>query len=117
MPFRDRPTEGDMLERTQELFSFLQGEDAPEGWTDASLKLSAQKAWSVIYYLQEWFGIIPDHFERCDNCGDLFDTEYEGAYIDEESYRGYGMKKRDIGKHFCDGCCPAYSYERCDDGQ
>jgi hypothetical protein len=55
-------------------------------------KLSQEIAWEVIWVLQEHLRIIPDHIERCDSCGDLFDTWCEGKYSELE------------GKMYCGGC-------------
>ena len=78
------------LEETNELYEFLQGV-TPEGYDlKHQPKLSKLKAFTVIYILQEKFGVIPCNFERCVACGDIFDTEQEGQYVER------------TGSHYCD---------------
>ena len=82
------------LEWIEEFYEFLQGE-CPESIhfvRGHQPKLSQKKAFSIIYYLQEHFPVFPDHIERCDNCGGLFDTNCSGLYWETK------------GQHFCDGC-------------
>ena len=74
----------DDLERTEELFTFLQG-DIPDGYRIADDRiphLTAEQAWTVIWYLGNQYWQVPDYIERCDVCGELFDTTREGDYLD-----------------------------------
>lgn len=60
-------------------------------YLQTELKLSANKAFKVIYYLQEHFewedesgkhyGIIPDTYEKCRarGCDTLYDSNYDGC--------------------------------------
>lgn len=82
------------LEWVEEFYQFLQGEIPEKIHFPRGHKphLSQKKAFSIIYYLQEHFPILPDHIERCDNCGSLFDDFNEGLYWETK------------GKHFCGGC-------------
>jgi len=60
-------------------------------WLQSELKLSARKAFKIIYYLQESFiwkdeegkhyGLIPDTYELCraKGCGALYDIDSEGC--------------------------------------
>jgi hypothetical protein len=70
------------FEPTEEFYKFLQDE----------IKLSAKKAFHIIYYLQERFewddedgthhyGLLPDKYERChaQGCNSLYNTESEGC--------------------------------------
>lgn len=69
------------FEPTNKFYEYLQNE----------LKLSAKKAFSIIYYLQESFewededgkhhGLLPDVYEKCTakGCGSLYDSEAEGC--------------------------------------
>jgi len=78
------------LEWIEEFYEFLQGE-IPEGihlLRGHKPQLSQKKAFAIIWYLQEHFSILPDHIERCDNCGSLFDQDGEGIYWETK------------GKHF-----------------
>jgi len=82
------------VEWMQEFFDFLQG-DIPE-WLHLSRghipKMSAKKAFSIIYYLQEHLSVFPDSIELCWNCGELFDTESEGLHWQAK------------GRHYCGAC-------------
>ena len=71
------------VERVEEFCSFLQGK---------LIKLSAKKAFEVIYHLQEHFPVIPDHIEMCWNCKRLYDSNEEGLYWETK------------GRHYCAGC-------------
>lgn len=84
----------DDLEWIEEFFNFLQG-DIPKSihlLRGHRPKMSGKKAMAIIWYLQEHFPIFPDHIERCDNCGDLFDSDYEGLFWETK------------GKDLCDAC-------------
>ena len=86
------PAEGLTLEHIKALYEFLQGKPAEGVYIKPAPKLSSRKAFGVIYFLQEYLGIIPDKFERCCSCGDLYDADFGGTY-----YRN---------RHYCDGCRP-----------
>jgi len=86
----------DPLEKTQEIFDFLQGK-IPEGYfikRKAQPKLSADQAWTVIWYLGNQYRQVPDFIERCDLCGELYNSHSEGACLD------YGK----VPYHFCEQC-------------
>src|SRR4051812_47508295 len=71
------------IERIRELHQFLQG-NLPEGVkVRRPPRLTADQAWTVIWFVQEGMRAIPDHFERCSMCGDIFDSYSEGIYIDD----------------------------------
>lgn len=64
-------------------------------------KLSKKKAFSIIYYLQEYFPLLPDHIEQCDVCGELYDSYSQGHHSDL------------TGKFYCSEYCePTGLYER-----
>jgi len=73
------------LEDVEALYKFLQGEVPECLQIDYPPKLSEQEAFSIIYYLQEVLFLLPDRYERCDKCGDLYDSNQEGATISEDS--------------------------------
>ena len=84
----------DDVEWLQEFYEFLQGQ-VPEGiyfGRGHAPKLSAKKAFSIIYYLQEKMPVFPDHIEKCWNCGRLFDDHQEGLYWESK------------GRHYCGNC-------------
>jgi hypothetical protein len=74
------------LEQVREFYEFLQGE-CPEGvHVKHPPRLSERKAFDVIWFLQERLRVLPDHFERCCRCGELFDTNSEGGYYRDGPY-------------------------------
>ena len=96
-----------------ELLRFLEGKFTPDTVkiVDKSKlpKLTTIQAWFVIYVLQEHFKILPDKFERCDECGRIFDSEIEGIHTDdkvmfEEGEIAYGLPIEDLGKMLCGYC-------------
>jgi hypothetical protein len=83
------------LEEAREFYAFLQGGPVPKGFTLCGRpRLSRSAAFSVIYVLQEKHHLIPDTFEQCVTCHELFDSAESGDY-DEKT-----------GKHYCDTCSP-----------
>lgn len=77
------------LEQTQELHLFLQGEN-PEGYIVKPLNIEAKKAFTIIWFLQEHLGLIPDTYEMCSQCGKIYDSSYGGSRI--------------YCKNYCDWC-------------
>lgn len=64
-------------------------------------KISPKKAFSIIYYLQEHFPLLPDHIEQCSNCGELYDSYSQGHYSEM------------TGKYYCCESCEPYGlYEK-----
>lgn len=97
----DKPKRSD-LERTEELFAFLQGK-LPKGFVVPAKehpKLTADQAWTVIWFLGNQYWQVSDHIERCDVCGDLYDSDSEGDCLD------YGKAPYS----FCDGCMTGSEY-------
>jgi len=80
----------DDIEWIDEFYQFLQGK-VPD---NIHLKesevpvLTKEQAFNVIWYLQEHFRILPDNFEQCSNCGNIYDTHCSGHHseIDDKSY-------------------------------
>jgi hypothetical protein len=72
------------LENTRELFDFLRG-NVPEGYEiDAGHvpKLTADQAATVIWFLGNMYWKVTDHVERCDVCGEWYNTWCEGECVD-----------------------------------
>ncbi|WP_175639107.1 hypothetical protein [Metabacillus schmidteae] len=67
-------------------------------------KLTSKQAFSVIYYLQEALGVIPDVYEKCDECDSLFDTDNSGHYNETK------------GKFYCSSCTHLHDFEETDEG-
>lgn len=82
------------LEWINEFYGFLKGELPEEISTTRGYepKMSEKKAYSIIWYLQEHLRILPANIERCNICGELYNSDSEGIY--------WGTK----GKHYCGGC-------------
>ena len=81
------------LEETKELYEFLKGE-TPEGFKfkTGQPKLSEDEAFTIIYVLQEKFHLIPDFYEKCAECKEIYDSENDGHHFDG------------VGINLCDGC-------------
>ena len=91
------------LDRTEELFRFLQG-TLLEGYripADDIPRLTDDQAWTVIWFLGNQYWQVTDYIERCEVCGCLYDSKSEGAYLD------YG----EAPYHFCDDCIYTTEYE------
>ena len=80
------------IEQVEELYQFLQGE-IPKGIICKSPHLSQRKAFTIIWFLQEHLRIIPDVFERCVRCGELFDSSREGGQRNKRIYCDYCIVK------------------------
>ena len=100
------------LEKLNNFLNYLQGKYIPPYWeVKNDPKLSLNEAWNVIYMLQEWIGVIPDNFELCSVCKQIFDMDHYGFYAgdDEEQVKdnieaGYNIDLTDVNKFFCNGC-------------
>ena len=74
------------MEQIEELYQFLQG-ICPEGiYIKHPPRLSKRKAFNVIWFLQEHLRILPDNYEQCCSCGDLYDVNGEGGYHRDRLY-------------------------------
>lgn len=86
------------LEWLQEFYEFLQG-DCPDKISlgrGHQPKLSRNKAFAIIWYLQEHFPVFPDHIEKCSDCGMLYDSHSSGYHSETR------------GKFYCGGCMPPF---------
>jgi hypothetical protein len=97
------------LEETQALFNWLKGEPIenihfPDG---EQPELTNEQAFSVIYFLQEALGIIPDHYEMCKGCSEIFDNDSEGTCISDDSEDEDGNPfSEEMHGNYCDNCRP-----------
>jgi len=88
-------TKPDQLATAQTLFDFLRGR-VPDGYKLAEHRvphLTPDQAWCVVWYVQELHMQLSDAIERCDVCGDLFDSNREGGYAEDGP-----------PWHFCEAC-------------
>ena len=91
------------LEFTEELFAFLQG-TVPDRCTipdDHVPRLTADQAWTVVWYLGNLYWQVTDHVERCCVCGELYNTHCGGDCLD------FGAAPY----HFCGSCMSTEKYE------
>ena len=83
IPDGDRVKAEITLEEVEQFMSLLTGEYLPDRWTlDNVPKITRREAFTVVYYLQECLGVLPDHYEQCNICGEMYDTERGGFTID-----------------------------------
>ena len=97
------------LDKMTELFEYLTDKSIPNGVCVKSRpKLSANKAWSLIWFLQEVTRCLPDYIERCDVCGGLYDSEQEGYFLDDQYKDAWGrtLMRRYWGFYCSDECAP-----------
>lgn len=101
------------LERVQDFYSWLQGKRCPDGMEFTHLlRLTPEEAFCVIYYLQEELEILPDNYEMCRECKNIYDSYDEGTYINEDStvFEDGEEIAGDFPKEkygsYCDGCRP-----------
>lgn len=83
------------LEKINEFYRFLTGEEMPDKISirkGHKPNMSEKKAFAIIWYLQEHLSVLPDHIERCDVCGELYDEHSSGIYWETK------------GKNYCGGC-------------
>jgi hypothetical protein len=92
---REKDRDEISLESVEDLYKFLQGK-VPHCLTlREPPKLSKRAAFAVIYYLQEIMHLIPDHYERCNICGVLYDIEQEGGSDERNNYCDYHLPQKD----------------------
>lgn len=104
---KQRDENAEIFPKIEEFYMFLQGISVPEGFSlSHKPKMSAKKAFTVIYILQEHLHILPDCFEKCDGCNNLFDADREGFILDDQyEVCGRTLAKKYWG-HWCDNCVP-----------
>ena len=85
------------IDEAREFLAFLGGR-GPKGFRlPQRPRLGKRAAFTVLYVLQERFRLVPDTFEQCVVCLDIFDSEEDGCYDAK------------TGKHYCESCEPHYS--------
>jgi hypothetical protein len=79
-------TEEEIFEKTEEFYNFLQGE-IPKSISiekeNDKIKLDKEKAFLIIWYLQEHYRIIPDNIEKCNECSELFNIHSQGGFCEK----------------------------------
>jgi len=93
------------------LYNYLTGERLPDGVYRKTPKLSLNKAFDVIWFLQEVLHCLPDNIEQCKGCKCLFDTDSEGCILDGD----YKLNGKTLPKKYwgcwCDECAPNIDFE------
>jgi len=99
------------LEQVRELHQFLQGVVPKEVQLANPPKLTPEKAFDVIWFLQEHLGVLPDNFEMCQVCHEIFDQHSEGWVLDDQ----YGLEGKTLPKKYwgiyCDICVPDVDFK------
>jgi hypothetical protein len=71
------------VEDVEDFHKFLQGDYMPKNLHMKNPpRMSKQRAFKIIYYLQEVLGVLPDDFEMCKTCGRIYDSANEGSLND-----------------------------------
>jgi len=97
------------LEQMQELFDFLRGK-LPDSMSIVKKNmpiLRDDQAFSIIWYIQEHLGRLPDKFELCHECKQIYDTDCGGIAVDflrDAKEMGYNCTRKDRGHTFCSDC-------------
>ena len=101
----------DTAGKVRVLYEFLQGEGLPKGVECPTPKLSSKMAFNIIWFLQEVMGLLPDTIERCDGCGELYDSDEAGCQLDDQyTLNGRPLPKKYWG-HWCDSCIPQVDWK------
>lgn len=94
------------IEKVRKFYEWLQGKSCPECLHfESKLNMTEEQAFSVIYFLQEYLEILPDNYERCRECGEIFDMNNEGTNIREETIV-VTEDLEEMYELYCDDCRP-----------
>lgn len=91
------------IEQLKEFFNFLMTDE----W-----QITPQQAFRIIYFLQERF-IIPDNFELCADCLEIFDTAIIGGTRQGDNAQVCG--ECTLYDFCCSGCCEYVPFGTVDD--
>lgn len=106
------------------LIQLLVDHEMEDGVTiDLPAQMTHAQAFSVVWYMQEVLHILPDKFEMCSECKIVFNSEEQGRYTDETSYKeqefyydSIGFDKTEVdgvgGNHFCSPECEISALKR-----
>jgi len=76
------------IDQVNQFFEYLQGKVPKKFMGVKSPKLSPRMAFHIIYTLQEELKLLPDHYELCCKCHQLYDSYAEGGMIGGSFYCG-----------------------------
>ncbi len=102
-----------VLGKFNELYNYLRGIKLPERLSPTCKmpKLTAKRAFGIIYVLQEITCCLPDCIEQCRGCLDLYDSELEGySFDDQYQVDGKTLAKKYWG-NWCESCIPDIEFE------
>jgi hypothetical protein len=92
------------IQKLNELFDFLTGAGLPEGVRCKMPKLTKSNAMTVIWFLQEITGIIPDNYDVCAVHGDIENTDEMFYFeLNNKFYCASGMDEAPVA--YCGNCC------------
>jgi hypothetical protein len=97
-------------EKLDELILWLTGNKI-EGLRAKHQKVSFPTAKTIVWFLQEMTGIVPDQFEVCVRCGCVYDSHREGHWSDVKN-KGYCGSCLDYHLHFCEYCVKEVSEKK-----
>ncbi len=106
-PRKHRDENAEIFPKVKELYEFMRTGKSP-GETSGlqPMNLTAKQAFDIIWLLQEQLHILPDSFERCDGCDDLFDSDCEGYRLDDQfELDGKTLPEKYWG-NYCENCVP-----------
>ena len=100
-------------DKVDELFKYLTDEQIPTGVMVRSRPtLSSNKAWNLIWFLQEVTRCLPDTIERCDICGELYDSDSQGFRLDDQyTLNGKTLPKKYWGCYCNENCAPNVDFD------
>ena len=110
---KHRDENAEILERVKEFYDFLQGISVPKNFVISKRqrpKLTPDKAFSVIYMMQEHLFVLPDSFEQCQACKGLYDSDSEGCSLDDQYELDGKTLPKKYWKRYCGDCVPNIEY-------
>lgn len=94
------------VEQVEDLHAFMMGVNPDGVYVEPPLKLSSENAMTIIWFLQEHMGVLPDHYNLCVACGQFFDANRQGYYLSEDAIDGYIPEARwPTYENYCDEEC------------
>jgi hypothetical protein len=85
-----------------EFYEFLKTGEADKIHVEHKPMLNEDQAFSIIWYLQEHFPLLPDNIDQCDVCKGLYNSHSTGYYTENGN---------EHGNSFCGACDYLAPYE------
>ena len=103
------------LEQIQGFFDALTTGEPPGGFKLPDLpKLLKKQAFTVVYLLQARLGIVPDHYEMCGICNELFDSEQSGHILDGDTEMTEWYESLGITQNMLDAASGFFCSDECE---